>query len=143
MRYLTLLAAVWATTAYADEVLMDDTLKITVAQTGFAGVTGTIYEVDRLANFTVSAFVNDVVTEESSDVLSPEALVSLQSLLTHPLVSSDEVAPEINPLTITVNYQGQEWVVTETPYAPEDAAEKNRPVRALADWMATQAETRD
>lgn len=141
MRYLPLIAVVWATTAPATEALLDDDVKITVAQSGFAGVTGTIYEVDTLANFTVSEFVNDQVTDETTDVLPPEALSSLQALLDQTLESSDANAPEINPMTITVNYQGHEWTVTMTPDAAAEGMHHGQAVRDLAAWMATHAES--
>jgi hypothetical protein len=142
MRYLTIIATVWATTAPATDLLMDDALKVTIAQSGFAGITGTIYEVDLLANFTVSHFVNDQVTEEINDILPPEALATLQTLLNQPLKSSDASAPEINPRTITVNYQDQEWIVTMAP----DATDQNlqgESVLNLAAWIAAQANLLD
>lgn len=118
-------------------------LEVRLGQSGFAGVTGTIYEVEPDGAWSMASFVNETRRPpESTGTLDAEQLAALAELLHGDIASDISAAPPVNPTLIEIRYGSETWTVAMPPGTEfsgcDDAADTGCQVRRVAEWLMTE-----
>jgi hypothetical protein len=106
---------------------LKDTLELRILQTGFAGVTGTIYRIEPSGAFVAKTLINDVEGDVvKSGQLDLAAMIAISENLNavrlEELPERSEIYAGINPALIDVRYGDLVRVLSLPPGQPSAAA---------------------